>query len=169
MSDFDELGGPPPLTDFDFNPESILPSEVDSIRRARRLWWEQGSTPEALLAVARAYAESRGVLIPSEAGWEQAAFLLGAIAQDIEAADAALRLWRTSPGASGRLASEPNGDRRISVTDAAEAAGVNRSYIKAEIRRGNLPAARNATRNWEIRLADFREWMSNPKRGSRSR
>jgi len=143
-------------------------SEVDSIRRARRLWWEQGATPEALLAVARAYADARGVIIPGVAGWEQAAFLLGAIAQDIEAADAALRLWRTSPGASGRLAAEDDGDRRISVTDAAEASGFNRSYIKAEIARGNLYATKNATGNWEIRLADFRAWMSNPRRGSRS-
>ena len=76
---------------------------------------------------------------------------------------------RSRPVSREQAEEEVAAGRRISVTDAAEAAGVNRSFIKAEIRRGNLPATKNATGNWEIRLADFREWMSNPKRGSRSR
>lgn len=63
---------------------------------------------------------------------------------------------------------EPDGDRRVSVTDAAKEMGFNRSYISAEIRRGNLAATKNATGGYEIRLADLREWLAKPRRGSRS-
>lgn len=55
----------------------------------------------------------------------------------------------------------------ITVTQAAEAAGFNRSYIKFEIAYGRLPATKNATGGYEISRPDFEAWLDSPKRGSR--
>lgn len=55
----------------------------------------------------------------------------------------------------------------LSVSQAAEAAGFNRSYIKFEIGHGRLRATKNATGGYEIASADFEAWLDNPKRGSR--
>jgi hypothetical protein len=62
-------------------------------------------------------------------------------------------------------------DSFISVGEAAERARVDPSYIKAEIQRGNLYAQKIGSRRtsgYAIHPDDFRKWMENPKRGSRS-
>lgn len=56
----------------------------------------------------------------------------------------------------------------LSVTQVAEKAGVLRAYVKAEIVAGRLPAAKIGNQ-YVIKEADFQAWMSNPRRGSRSK
>lgn len=56
----------------------------------------------------------------------------------------------------------------ISVTEAAARSGLTRTYIKAEIVAGRLPATKNATGGYEIAETDFAAWMANPRRGQRS-
>lgn len=53
----------------------------------------------------------------------------------------------------------------LTVTQAATLAACNRSYIKAEIAAGRLPASKIGSQ-WIIAAADFEAWMANPKRGS---
>lgn len=122
--------------------------------------------PDALLEAARIYLDETGVILPAHGAWNQARTLLGSLSDgDVAVANAAFRLWQTSRGASGRLLDD---DSRISVTDAAERAGMTRTYIKEEIKRGNLPATMNVTGGYEIAVRDFQAWMSNPRRGSRT-
>lgn len=56
----------------------------------------------------------------------------------------------------------------ISVTEAANETTFNRSYIKAEIAAGRLPATK-VGHYWTIDRADFDAWLSNPRRGSRAK
>lgn len=56
----------------------------------------------------------------------------------------------------------------ITVTQAATLASCNRSYIKAEITAGRLPAEKIGTQ-WLITREAFAKWLANPKRGSRQR
>lgn len=144
---------------------------MTTLSEARDRWLREGGDAATLLEVAREYADERGVIIPGVVKWEQAELLLHAIAQEkVKAAREALRLWKTSPGASGRIVGrEADDPRPISVSDAAEAAGVNRSYVKAEIVAGRLAAIKNATGAYEITQQEFRRWQNNPRRGSRKR
>lgn len=57
-------------------------------------------------------------------------------------------------------------DQFLSVTEAAERAGVNRSFIKAEIKAGRL-AAKKIGNQYAIHLPGFIPWLNSPKRGSR--
>jgi len=68
-----------------------------------------------------------------------------------------------------------DGPAFISVTEAAYQTGytpatlaTGRAYIKAEIVAGRLPAQKVGS-SYIIAVADFREWLANPKRGSRSK
>lgn len=56
----------------------------------------------------------------------------------------------------------------FTVTQAAALASCNRSYIKAEITAGRLPAKKIGTQ-WLITREAFTAWMANPRRGSRLR
>lgn len=136
---------------------------------AKETWKQQGGDAVALLETARTYADDLGYVITASFDWRNAELLLHAIAgNDGKIARDAFRLWQTSLGASGRAGHQPP-ERAISVTEAAEAAGVTRGYIKAEIAAGRLPARRNATDNYEIAMADFQNWLANPRRGSRKK
>lgn len=55
----------------------------------------------------------------------------------------------------------------LSVTEVATLAGFDRSYINAEIKRGNL-RARKIGKSHVIRVEDYDKWMANPRRGSHS-
>ena len=55
----------------------------------------------------------------------------------------------------------------LSVTEAAERAGVGRQYVKDEVMRGNL-SARKVGRQYQIEMRDFIEWANKPGRGSRT-
>lgn len=127
---------------------------------AHQQFIDGGATAPVLLELARAYLDERDYSVTDRAAWDQAELLVHAIAQEhVETARAALRLWRTSPGASGRIISrDPEDIRRISVTDAAEAAGVTRDAVKKAIQAGRLSAEKNATGAYEITQQEFRRW-----------
>ena len=55
----------------------------------------------------------------------------------------------------------------LSISDAAQRAGVNVSYVRAEIKAGRLQAEKPGT-EWLIRGVDFAAWLANPRRGTRS-
>jgi excisionase family DNA binding protein len=55
----------------------------------------------------------------------------------------------------------------ISVKEAARRAGVNVSYIRAEIAAGRLRAEKPGT-EWIISERAFAAWLRNPRRGTRS-
>lgn len=56
----------------------------------------------------------------------------------------------------------------LSVRDVAERAGVNRSYVLAEIRAGRLKTWQPA-REHLIHPREFALWMDNPRRGTRGK
>lgn len=129
---------------------------------AHQMFLEGGTNAAALLEIARTYFDERDYSVTGRAAWDQAELIVHAIAQEhVDTARAALRLWRTSPGASGRITSrDPADERRISVTDAAEATGVSRRTVNYAIEGGRLNAERNANGNYEITMAEFRRWKA---------
>lgn len=72
------------------------------------------------------------------------------------------------PGEFDRMMTtlDTDGSNFVSVTEAAERAGVNRSFIKAEIKVGRL-VAKKIGNQYAIQQSVFLGWLNNPKRGSR--
>jgi len=56
----------------------------------------------------------------------------------------------------------------LSVGEIAGRTSFNRSFVKAEILRGNLPA-RKIGNQYAVNILDYEAWMKNPRRGSRSK
>lgn len=129
---------------------------------AKQLFAQGGGNALALLEAAREYMDAHDYSLAEVDFWMQADLVLSAISSGDDALiSSALRLWKTSPGASGRLLSrDPEDERRIGVTDAAEAAGVTRGAVKKAIGTSRLVAEKNVTGNYEITHAEFRRWQA---------
>ena len=54
------------------------------------------------------------------------------------------------------------------ATQLAEEAGVSARYVRADIKAGILKATRPG-HEWLIMTEDARQWLANPKRGSRAK